>query len=189
MWMSPPNTVSLSGVIGKTSDGQPIVCKPGDGSLDQFSDRRKCEYDPLIPYKSARTTFHAEEAVGTPDEKKFDRLWQQQHDWLDDDIGRRTHIDKLRVAHGLSTSVGITEYQKTRVSEIVSRVNGRQFNQNGGVVGLALGAIAYVGDEEADRRGSLDARICGSDRFETVCQKHDVDGWKACRKMKEVLRK
>ncbi|WP_284013586.1 hypothetical protein [Halobaculum litoreum] len=174
---------------GSTAAGQLISKKSGDGSLTI----RECmpqqgDLTKLIPFRSARTTFYADETGDDRNEKQYDRLWRHQHDWLRDETSRRTHLDKLRVAAALATAVGITRYQRTRVREIVGSIDGRRFNQNGGIVGLALGAIAYVGDEEASRLKSFDARISGKDRFEEVCERHGVNGARACNKIKESLR-
>lgn len=173
--------------VGITSNGQPLVDKPGDGALTVFDHKKDSHrYVAQTPFKSTRTTMYARQAG--KDEEQFDRFWKWHHHWDSDDSSRRTHNDKLNVAWALANSLGLTSYQKYRVLEIVSNINGRRFNKNGGLEGLALGAIAYVGDEEAQRFGSLETRICGSDSFNELCEKHGVDGWKACRRVKKICR-
>ena len=142
-------------------------------------------------YRSSRTTFFEREAesgeretwIGT--RKKWDQLWRHQHGWNDDRIGRRAYYDKMNRAEALSDTFGLSKRQKERVVEIVTDVNGRRFNQIGGVDALAFGTIAAVVDEDVD---DLDERIVGTEHYEMLCMHHDVDGWAACRKAKEIIR-
>ncbi|MFK5602623.1 hypothetical protein [Haloferax volcanii] len=175
--------------VGYTDDDQLISRRTGDGSLTPAECMpQQNELTKLTPFRSARTTFYADDLEDEAGEAQYNRLWRHQHGWMEDETSRRTHTDKIRVAAALATSVGVTRYQKKRVSKIVAAIDGRHFSRNGGIVGLSLGAIAYVGDEEATRLKSWDARICGKDRFNEVCEQHGVNGPRACNKVKEVLR-
>lgn len=171
--------------IGVTKDGQPVVAERGDGQrsrLDHLKDEGPNKR--LIPFKFANTTFYADDAWAA-DRERYEQLWTYHHQWNDDSTARRTHQDKLHVAKALANALDLSRYQKDRVSGIVAHLNSRQFNRNGGIVGLALGAIAYVGDQDAD---SLDDRIVTRDKFTELCERFDVDGRTACKKIKEVYR-
>lgn len=171
--------------IGVTKNEQPVVAEPGDGQrsrLDHMKD--KGPSGRIIPFKSANTTFYADDAR-TADRERYERLWKRHHKWDDDSTARRTHRDKLQVAKALATTLDLSRHQKDRVVGIVDHLNGRRFNRNSGIVGLALGAIAYVGDQDAD---SLEDRILTQNTFTELCERHDVDGWTACKNVKEVYR-
>lgn len=169
--------------VGYTDDGQPVVAEPGDGQLSDLDIERDLgPEERVIPFKSARTTFPAREAEDT---EKWDRLWELQHQWDSDDTGRRTFRDKLNISKALANALGLSGHQKDRVIGIVINTTGRRFNQIGGVEALALGAIAYVGEQDAE---DIDDRILGSEEFEEICDQHGVDGWAACRKVKEIYR-
>lgn len=167
--------------IGYTDRGQPVVAEPGDGQLSTLDINRDLGINErIIPFKSARTTFSARKARDT---KKWNRLWKRHHQWDSDDTGRRTYRDKINLSKALASNLGLASHQKDRVVRIVANLDGRRFNQIGGVEALALGAIAYVRDKDAK---DLDDRILGSEEFEAVCDQHNVDGWDACRKVKEL---
>lgn len=170
-------------IIGYTDDDQPIVAEPGDGQLSDLDIERDVgPKERIIPFKSARTTFPARKAKDT---ERWNRLWKLHHQWDSDDTGRRAYRDKINLSKALSNALGLSSYQKDRVVSIVAGTNGRRFNQVGGVEALALGAIAYVGEQDAK---DIDDRILGSDEFEELCNQHEVDGWAACRKVKEIHR-
>lgn len=169
--------------VGYTNDGQPVVAEPGDGQLSDLDIKKdNGPEERVIPFKSARTTFHARDAWDT---EKWDRLWERQHQWDSDDTGRRTYRDKILLSKALANALSLSSNQKDRVVGIVANANGRRFNQAGGVEALALGAIAYIGEQDAEE---FEDRILGSDKFENLCDQHDVDGWAACKKVKEIYR-
>ncbi|NGM71357.1 hypothetical protein G6M89_20550 [Natronolimnobius sp. AArcel1] len=172
--------------IGFTADGQPVVGEPGDGQLSTL-DVKKDEGPTgrVIPFNSANTTFNAQDAW-FGDQEKYDRLWKYHHKWDNDDSARRTHRDKVLLSKSLGNALGLSSAQRDRVVGIVINLNGRQFNQYGGITALALGAIAYIGDQDAQ---SMDERILGTKQFNALCDQHVVDGWAACKKVKEVYRK
>lgn len=173
-------------IIGRTESDQPLVASPTDGQLsatDIMQDTGSVE--PIIPFASARTKFHARDA---DDKKKWKRFWMHQHGWVNDHTGRRTYRDKICRSEALSDAFGLSDYQKARVIRIVGTTNGRRFNQIGGVDALALGAISYVVEQDIESTEDFDRRIVGSDQFKQICDQHDVDGWDACRKMKEIQR-
>jgi len=167
-------------VIGHSNRGQPVVANPGDGQLSDLDIKKDVNsYERTIPFKAARTTFRANE---TEETKKWDRLWKYHHQWDKDETGRRAYQDKINLTKALASTFELSGYQKDRVIKIVDDLDARRFNQIGGIVALSLGAIAYVRDEDAK---TLDHRILGSDEFEEICDRHDVDGWSACRKVKK----
>lgn len=169
--------------VGFTKDNQPVVAECGDGQrsrLDHMKDKGPSER--IISFESANTTFYADDACAD-DRERYEQLWTCHHQWNDDSTARRTHRDKLHVAKALATTLDLSNYQKDGVSGIVAHLNGRRFNKNGGIVGLALGAIAYIGERDAD---SLDRRILTRDKFTELCEQYDVDGRKACKKVKKI---
>lgn len=171
--------------IGVTDGGQPVVAEPGDGQgtcLDHMKDEGPSER--IVPFKSAKTTFYADDS-SAGNKEKYNRLWNFQHQWDNDSTSRRTHQDKINIAKALSTALLLPKGQKDRVIGIVDNLSGRRFNKNSGIYGLALGAIAYVSDQDAR---SLDDRILNRDEFRELCEAHGVDGWEACKKVKEVYR-
>jgi hypothetical protein len=34
----------------------------------------------------------------------------------------------------------------------------------------------------------IDDRIVGSESFEAICELHDVEGWNACKKIKDIMK-
>lgn len=181
------------GAIGRTTDEEPIYAEPGDGSLSAVKCRRnKSDYkleddvnesDYPNESTSASTTFYARNSKTEDQRDKFNRLWIHQHGWYDDESGRRTHRDKIVVAQALAGELGLTQSQRERVAGIVANIDGRKFSRNGGIYGLALGAIAYVRDADARTR---EERIVGSSRFNELCEKCGVDGRDACKRVTRV---
>lgn len=170
--------------VGTTAEGQPVVAEEGDGALtgaDCQRDRNAMETT-VVPFSRANTTFHARDV---DDEEKWSNLWEHQHEWKRDDIARRTHLDKVRLTQALADQLALSRNQRGRAVSIAASLNGRRFNRMGGINGLALGAIAYIGDQDAE---SFEDRIIGRDRFNEICDKLDADGVRACRKIKEIFR-
>jgi len=170
-------------VVGFTSSGQPVVAESGDGERSSLAVERDCSAENkerVIQFETARTTFYADSAGDTD---KWDRLWQHQHEWYSDDTGRRAHQDKIHLSQALADTLHLSDFQKRRVVNIVTTINGRRFNQIGGIEALALGAIAYIGEVGAEE---IDDRIVGSEPFREICDMHDVDGWDACKKVKDI---
>lgn len=128
-------------------------------------------------------------------EDKYEDLWQYHHQWDEDVTARRTHKDKIHTAKSLATKLLLPKHQTDRVVGIVDQLNGRRFNQYGGIEALALGAAAYVRDldiennEHTDSDELFEMRLIGSEEFNDICGKHGVDGWRACKKVKEIYRK
>jgi hypothetical protein len=172
-------------VVGVTRSGQPVVAESGDGQRSALAVKRDRIVDNkkrLIQFETARTTFYAESAKDTD---KWNRLWKHQHEWNSDDTGRREHQDKVHLSHALADSLHLSAFQKRRVVDIVTNTNGRRFNQIGGIEALVLGAIAYIGEVDAKE---IDDRIVGSESFEAICELHDVEGWNACKKIKDIMK-
>jgi len=170
--------------IGTTDDGQPIIAEEGDGVLtgaDCQQDRNSIETT-MIPFYRANTTFHARDV---DDEEKWDNLWEHHHEWKRDDIARRTHMDKIRLTQALADHLALSRNQRGRVVAIAANLDGRRFNRIGGLNALALGAIGYVGDQDAD---DFDDRIVGRDQFTQLCEQLDADGREACSKIKDICR-
>lgn len=182
-------------VIGYTDDGQPIV----DAAYDKIFHRPEVvrhfgQTTRVVQFATARTMFPARQAEPTPVNglpgerevrRRWNRLWAYQHKWDSDEEGRRAYRDKLNRAEALADALGLSRYQRSRVVDIVANANGRRFNQIGGLDALALGAIAAVADQDAD---SIDDRVVGSEQYNSICDHHNVDGWAACRKAKEIMR-
>ena len=185
--------------VGVTDGGQPVVARSGDGALSGGEHKRDEGPDEAArPFGFAETTFYANEgdADGNKisNEEKYERLWKYHHQWDDDSTGRRTHKDKLHVAESLASALALSKIQKYRVRGVVANVSGRRFNKNGGIEGLALGAIAYVTDQDIgndplqNAEEALSSRMLNSNEFSEFCDQHGVDGWAACKKIKEVYR-
>ncbi|WP_049907446.1 hypothetical protein [Haloferax elongans] len=170
--------------VGTTANGQPVVAEEGDGSLsgaDCQRDRNAMETT-VVPFTQASTTFHARDA---DNEERWNNLWEHQHEWKRDDIGRRTHMDKVRLTQALGDNLGLSRNQRGRAVSIAATLNGRRFNRFGGINALALGAIAYIGDQDAE---TFEDRIIGRDRFDEICDQLGADGVEGCRKIKEIFR-
>lgn len=179
--------------VGVTDGGQPMVAEPDDGPLN-WSDYKKDEefYTESTPYSFAETTFYARAA---DDVKKYNALWRHHHEWDNDTTSRRTHKDKLRVAESLAGALGLSKIQKNRVRGIVAHLDGRGFNRYGGIEALALGAIAYINEDDVCKDSFLTpeerlrGRVLESKEFSEICDQQDVDGSAAYKRIKMIYRK
>jgi hypothetical protein len=178
---------AAGGPMSVTDGGQAVVARPGDGALSQIEHKQDDKPDERVnPFVYARTTIHPKRGDHNGDkvdEEKYDRLWRYNSHWDDDSTGRRTHKDKVCVAEALASTLDLSKSQTNRVRGIAAHMNARQFNDDGGIEGLALGAIAYVSDQDAK---SFEDRIARQDRFEQLCDQHGVDGRAARKKVKQI---
>jgi hypothetical protein len=200
----PEDTTDYQGTagepVGVTAGGQPVVDSPGAGSLDTGDHQKDKAPEEVDPDVLARTMICARwgDADGNEvdDPEKYERLWRYHSGWDNDSTGRREHNDKVWVAASLASALDLSENQTHRVTGIASHVSGDHFNKDKGIVGLALGAIAYVGEKDATERAkkdmyegpekALEDRIITSDKFNELCAQHGVDGQEACNKVKEI---
>jgi hypothetical protein len=148
---------------------------------------------------TARTTFYARDAdetyhsdhAGRDAETYYGRVWKYHHRWDDDRSGRRTFKDKLSVTRALASSLPVSKYEQREAIHFVQSHNGKQFNQYGGLIGMALGALAAIRDETiSDHKGHLqdplDWRLTNVERFTEICDRHDIPAVDARKKAKQI---
>lgn len=140
----------------------------------------------------ARSFFYARDA-DPESEINYDRLWRLHHRWDDDRIGRRAFKDKVAVTEALAHSLPVSTYEQREAVEFVRLHDGRRFNQNGGILGMALGAFAAVRDEVISARfgqisDPLEQRLTFKQRFKEICRQHDIDPVQARKQAKRMRR-
>lgn len=179
--------------VGITDGGQPVVAETADGPLSWRDYKTDEEYHTeSTAYSFGETTFYAKTADDT---KKYDALWRLHHEWDNDTTSRRTHEDKLHVAESLAGALGLSKIQKSRAKEIVGHLDGRGFNQYGGIEALALGAAAYVNELDACKNPlltpeeKLRSRILESEKFSEICNQQGVNGSAAYKRVKKIYRR
>ncbi|QCS43011.1 hypothetical protein [Natrinema versiforme] len=186
--------------IGETDDEQPVVAGKGDGSLTsgealKDQDRPKNRH---AAQGQQRTTFHADQAK---DSAKYSRLWKHQHGYYNDDTGKRSNADKVKLAESLCDSLHLSTRLKDDVKRLVQQLDGRGFNRFGGLEALALGSILVAQNRTIERPEEYEDRIQVRDimdhngervynhdlpRFKHLAEKYSVDWRKAATKVKEL---
>jgi hypothetical protein len=181
--------ITTEAVLTQTEEGETVFAKLR--SPRQPSSRQILSDDSAMQRTHARTTFYARNAE-RPNQNHYERLWQYQHRWDADNSGRRTFNDKIAVTEALASSLSVSMYEQNKAVEFVSTHDGTHFNQNGGIVGMALGALAAIRDEvlsaSARTTDVFEQRLVSKSQFEMICEKHNVDGWKACKHAKKMQR-
>jgi len=191
----------------RTHFEDPIERKRGDGAQSKLDDKRDArKLQNQSNFSRVQTTLYAEESrkynIDSDDVRKpnleefYNRMWKHHHGWHDDSTGRREKKDKVAMTQSLADEFPITKWEMKSAVHLVLKTNGRKFNRYGGLEALVLGAISYIREREissgnfdhmnVDQR--MNARIVGSDKYDDLCDKHNVDGSKAHKQIKRVTR-
>lgn len=129
---------------------------PGDGALpraEAVKDEVTRRWDVATPSATR---------IGRPDRPDADvserlrRLHDEQHPAMAGHGARMHHLEKLRIAHALCSTLDVTPWERDRVLGLMAELDLRAFGSRRAVPVVSLVAVRYVVDRERRRQLGLD---------------------------------
>ena len=138
--------------------GPELSARPGDAALsrvDAVKDERVRRWDVVTP---SATLIGRPKRPGEEVGENIRRLHEEQHPAMTGHSARMHRLEKARITHAFCNTLGVTPWERDRALGIVTELDLTAFGSQRAVPKVALVALAYVVDDERQRRLGLKDR-------------------------------